>query len=682
MKKMLAALALCITMAFEIPAALAYEYTPYVGDGYIKSAPVTVKLEKTVTEGEEAVTADASGVADATEITASCRVKPGSDFYSAGDAELQVCLVLAAYKGSCLVAYALSDTAAFSSISDPAKELTVTLDKRALDADGVKVYLWDSIDNARPLLNMGEAGSNSTKIDGIIIGGAPVALDEETKTGSVEVNAGYVNWPEVIVLTEDLTTDVSVDVYGAFPLSRPVHTLLNANTEVQGESGTAAAVVKVGADVYHISVTQAVPQITDVRFRVYAANMATAEPAYYSDAEVKVQYDVQNPVWTDALPGPHKEIVGKTEDGSVDNIGKYYDGVKSLENLSAAYSNRAASNDLTMFFFDIAPELLGSQYIAIPWPSVSNADIVEDCYTFTIDRSARIYMNNPSLAADPSWTRASSRFQNSASNVYYTMYYEFRQSGSSSSIQYATGYQVYYKDFDVKPGTTCTISLPAGAAAPKVFIKYADTNFVTNASYTKDGTAVATSTTYVSKPVFADPEATTDKYKFFTHGNKTATSEVYGTGNLMYCTSTFLDDGSTNRRQYGLVAVPDELAGGVALLTPFQMTDVTHIDFDLSASARVYMFTTSTRHESLQAAMGDAWTNTAFVYEEPGLAGKDLALAYRSGDSSINETIKNQSSFYRDYIVQPGEGGHVTLELPTDLLGGNRCVFIIQPLEG
>lgn len=671
MKKMLAALILCIAMVFEIPYAFAYEYTPYVGDGVVRSTPVSVKM--TDSGGEET-----SDISDASKITASCKVKPGTEF---DDTEVKVSIIIVAYKGKCMADYSVSGSVTFSSSSDSAKTIFTELDVSAVTADGIKVYLWDSIDNARPLLNMGEAGADNTNIDGIIVGEDMVDIDYAAKTGSIEVNAGYVNWPEIIVLTDDVLTDVRVDLYGSFPLSRPVHTLQNSNTEVQGISDTAAAVVKVGDDVYNISITQAVPQITDVQFRVYTANMATVEPKYYSDSQLKVQYDVQNPVWTDELPGPHKEIVGKAADESVDNIRKYYEGVKLLENYSAAYSDKDVSSDVHMFFTDIAPELLGSQYMAIPWVSASNADIVDNCYTFTIDRSARIYMHNPSLSSDPTWTRASNRFQNSTANAYYTIYYEFRQSGTGSSIQYSTGNQVYYKDYYVKPGTTCTISLPSGNAAPKIFTKYEDTNFVTNVSYTKDDTTVSTGTAYVTKPVYADPEATVNKYKFFSHGNKTASSDIYGTGNLMYCTSTFLDDGSTNRRQYGLVAVPDELVGGVALITPFQMTGVTQIDFDLSTSARVYMFTTSTKYLSLPAALGDAWTNTAFEYDDPDFSGKNLALAYRNGDSTFNETITNQVSFYRDYIVQPGEGGHVKLDLPTDCLGGQRAIFIIKPLE-
>ncbi len=668
-------LVLCMLMVFNISGVYAYEYAPYIGDGAVSATLFDVTYENvTVTEGVEDVK-KVESITEATRVSASCMVKPGSAFES----QVKVMMIIAGYKDDCLVDYSVSKTpVVISSLMDSPKKVSASLDTGANKFDDIEVFIWDDFDNARPLLNYGNVLNAQNGLEAVIIGGELAVIDPETKTGNVTVNAGFVEWPDVVVLNEDIASKVKVDVKGAFPLSKPSHSLINSNTEVLGVSEEGIVSITVGDEVYTVTVTQEIPQITDVAFRTYTANMATDEVVYYTDEQLKIQYDVQNPIWTDALPGPHKEIVGKSADGTVDNISKYAEGVTSLENISYAYP----PTSMKMFFFDISPELLGSQYFAPPFVSgVKNTDYV-DSYTFTIDRSARIYMNHAAKALDSSWTPAVSRFQKD-SKMEKCMYYEFRQSTSSNSLQFSTGNNVFYKDFYVKPGETCTITLPADSIQPKIFVKYVDTEYVTNVKYTDSDVVTDTDTVSVYKPEFVDPDATTGKYKAYNNGNTNSSAAIYGTGNVLYSTSTFLDDSST-RRVYGLAVVPEELVGGRAILTPFNASKLSNVEFDISTSSRVYIFTTissDSRMEKFVETLGEGWVNTCFTHNDEDLNSKDIAIAYRSSDSAINENMKNSRSFCKDFVVQPDDSAHISIPLLPYGLEGQKIVIIIKPLE-
>ncbi|MBR5519005.1 MAG: hypothetical protein IKV86_08285 [Clostridia bacterium] len=678
MKKYLVAFLVCMIMLLNTLGVFAYEYTPYIGDGAVSATLFDVVYESVTVEGEVETVTEVESIDDATRVSASCMVKPGLAFES----EVKVMMIIAGYKDDCLLDYGISTTPVYiRTAEDGAQKVSASLDIGTNDFDDIEVFIWDDMDNAKPLLNYGNAIDAEDGLDAVIIGGARVALDEETKTGTVTVNAGYVEWPDIMVVSKDLASKVSVDVKGTFPLSKPVHSLVNANTEVEGESKEATATITVGSEVYTITVTQETPQITDVLFREFK-DMSTGEPTYYTDEQVKIQYDIQNPVWTDELPGPHKEIIG----GTADNFARYNTGLSAIEYASAAYSNNPKTNSgLKMILMDINPELLGAQSITIPFTSgVTNTTYPDDCYTFTIDRSARIYVQNTAKTLDSSWTLAESRFQKDA-GMKKVMYYELRSSATSNSITYAVGNSVYYKDYYVEPGEKCTITLPGDKAMPKVFIKYKDTQFVTNAKYTLADATNATDaeTIEVVKPAFADPDFATGKYKFYLHGSTTSTADIYGTGNLMYCTSTFLDDTST-RSGYGLAVVPDELVGGTAIITPFTASTMEEISFDISTSARVYIFTTASssgRLAKLLEALGEGWENTSITHGDANLDDKDIAIAYRSSDSAINENMKNSRSFYKDFIVQPDDSMTVTLTLSTYGLEGQKMVVIIKPLE-
>ena len=666
MKKILISLLLSVMLIMQIPCAFAYEYTPYVGDGVISVTPVKVIYEKEVSESSFEEVDD---ITDATVVTASCNVKTGSEY---DGSELKVSLVVVGYKGKFLRSFN-SESVTFTSADEGVKKLTTQLDIENKDIDGVKVYLWDSVENAKPVFNKGVPGSDDNTIDGIIVGGEAVEIDPDTKTGAVEVNAGYVEWPDVVVLTNDSSADVKVDLKGAFPLSKPLHTILESNVGVMGESETAVATITVGDEVYTVEVTQAVPQITNVKFRKYKANMATTAEEYYTDKQLKIQYDVQNPVWTDAFPGPD------VEDSTLRSQ-DYYKTINTLENVSWAYSDTLGIDSQNAMFFDnIAPELLGSQFFANSWVSTSNTSTIDDAFKFTIDRSARVYMayRDGSTLLDSSWKRVYNNMYPSNNAMYGRMFYEMRinPTATTHTYQVAYGNMVFAKDFYVKPGETLDISLPAGKNVPRIFLKYFDTEFVTNASYTADGSKKTAATYYLAQPNLRDEELMTDRYQLYTSNSSTTVPLFKGTGNILNATSTFFE---TDKRQFALVTVPDELVGATTFRTPYTLSGTVKYEFDISQSARVYVFTNAgnetgnTDVDTIKASLGDDWNNTDFE--------GDVAIGYRVDDNNVYVGITNESSFYRDYIVQPDDGGKVSITLD-NITGDTRVIVVVDQLE-
>lgn len=668
MKKVLISLVLCVMLIMQVMCVFGYEYTPYVGDGVVASTSVAVKYEKKVTDGYEAV----SEIEDATRIVASCKVKPGSEY---DGTEVKVSLVAVGYKGMFLRDFEISYVT-FTSVKDGSKTLTTTLDIENTDIDGIKVYLWDSVENAKPLLNKGVPGSGNNDVDGIIIGGEVVEFDAGN-TASAEVNAGYVEWPDIIVLASDISADATVDLEGAFPLSQPVHTLLESNVGVMGTSKTGVVTAKVGDETYTVYVTQKTPQITDVKFRKFSdiAGKSTAE-TYYTDAQVKIQYDVQNPKWTAELPGPNAEDTSK-------RAGDYYDGVETLEGVTFAYSDTrgASAKQNGMILCNIHPELIGSQFISTPWTSSSNTNTsVKEAYKFTVDRSCRVYYQcRGTKILDSSWTRMYNYMHSTEGSLSQRIYYEMRCSETSNSLQIGTGHSVFYKDYDVKPGETCEIVLPVDTHAPKIFVKYKNNDFVTNATYTTDLTKTISKTALVAHPYYKNPDLTIEEGLLNTLvGADYSVAKFYADkGNLLFGTNVF--DGDTYS-QYCVIDLPDEVVGATALVMPMTMTDVKKIEFDIDSSARVYVFTNiQSKLEDFKAALGDTWTNTAFEYADVTLTDNDAAITTRAS-GKVNY-LYNSSSFYKDFVVQPDEGGHITIPFYDGVGGSTRIIVMVKPLE-
>ncbi|MBQ2284185.1 MAG: hypothetical protein II244_00805, partial [Clostridia bacterium] len=210
---------------------------------------------------------------------------------------------------------------------------------------------------------------------------------------------------------------------------------------------------------------------------------------------------------------------------------------------------------------------------------------------------------------------------------------------------------------------------------PRIFLKYFDTEFVTNASYTADGSKKTAATYYLAQPNLRDEELMTDRYQLYTSNSSTTVPLFKGTGNILNATSTFFE---TDKRQFALVTVPDELVGATTFRTPYTLSGTVKYEFDISQSARVYVFTNAgnetgnTDVDTIKASLGDDWNNTDFE--------GDVAIGYRVDDNNVYVGITNESSFYRDYIVQPDDGGKVSITLD-NITGDTRVIVVVDQLE-
>ena len=100
----------------------------------------------------------------------------------------------------------------------------------------------------------------------------------------------------------------------------------------------------------------------------------------------------------------------------------------------------------------------------------------------------------------------------------------------------------------------------------------------------------------------------------------------------------------------------------------------------------MYIFTNagnqtgSVSAEKFKDALGGEWKNTEFSYEDSALNENDTALTFRSNNTSANNFIRNNSSFFRDYIAEPDGSRHISIDLP-DLTTSTRVMVVIKPLE-
>ena len=58
----------------------------------------------------------------------------------------------------------------------------------------------------------------------------------------------------------------------------------------------------------------------------------------------------------------------------------------------------------------------------------------------------------------------------------------------------------------------------------------------------------------------------------------------------------------------------------------------------------------------------------------------DVAIGYRVDDNNVYDGITNESSFYRDYIIQPDDGGKVSITLDS-ITGDTRVIIVVDQLE-
>ena len=669
MKKILCSLVLIFAMLISVSSAFAYEYAPYVGNEIIRATSVIL----TDAEGNE-VTSLVPGET----VTATVRVNIGDESLTGSE---KVSLILTAYSGRFLRAVDF-DTKTISSSETFTASVTVPAIEPSL-----RVFLWDEIDgniNARALFSMGETPAESMDIEQISVGGVMLEnFDPDIYEYDVTVNAGYLNWPEVIVYSENTSIKVSAQYDGTFPLSLPDYQLVDAQEKVVGTSKTAVATITAGDKTYKINVTQEVPQITDVRLTY--KNVKTKVDEVWPDVKnvaVYMSANIQNPKWTDEFPGPNKEsATGMTNDRK----NEYYQYVpqRGLSGSSPAH----AVNGWLHTVYNLSPELIGGQQIVIQRASTTAgpnlATESDDYLSFALERSARVYAYVGSdasvLPSSDGWCDVVNEIYNTNEKAVRSIYARYMGTSPTSYSSYNIS-PMRYLDVEVTPGEKVNVVIPKGGAIGYTFIKYKEgSDFVSNASYKYGTTEETAKAVKIFKPLLIDDTLTGSdlylRYKSKQSESAASSKDVPydGTGNVLYASSCFSDAVSCVPVEYD-----ERFEGAQCLKLATSLPQLQGLKFDISAPAKVYVLTNLTEEADI-SALRDCLADWDVIGErEDKLIEFYNTLNGTETSYILSEKTSFEKAIYTDY------GETVTVNIDTSSMNfpeDKVFMVIIQPLD-
>lgn len=672
MKKFLSAIIVCFVMLCEIPGVMAFEYTPYIGDGIIRSTAVML----TDSDGNRV-----SSLVSGEEITASVRVSPGIDSLTGSE---KVTLIVAAYSEGYLE-YMNLDTETISSATELSASVTVPAKE-----PGIRVYIWDEVTNtinARPLFAMGEISDDNGTVEQITVGGETIeGFSADKYEYDVIVNAGYISWPEIIVYTGNTLTNVTAEYQGTFPLSSLDKQVVEADATPVGTSKTAVATITAGDKTYKINITQELPRITDVTL-TYNNKATSVDEVWPEVKNIKVytSYNVQNPKWTEELPGPNIETGVNMTDARKE---KYYN---FLLDSAVSGSSPAHAGGKYHYLYNLSPELVGAHQITIERVSTSSGPNIasegDDYLSFTINRSARIYAyvgsSASALSSSDGWINVNNEIYSSSENAVRGAYARYMGSSATAYTSYLIA-PMRYLDVKVTPGETKTVTIPKGRAIGYTFIKFDEcSDIVSNPSYKYGTTTANTKVSKLFTPLLRDNTLTgTDLYKKYTSASSDE-STLYtndvpaeGTGNLLYGTSVF-----SNAAAYVPVSFASKLEGSNVIRLRTKMADLQYIQFDLSGSAKVYILTNIT--DSDDFADLKSCLNTDGGWNIMG-DGEDSLITFYNGGTG-NEyscVLAEKTSFIKNYYVDDGDTTTVKLDFSgMDFPDGKVLMVLVQPIK-
>ena len=642
-----------LVLIVAAPCVFAYEHDAYVTYGNVKATSATVTNDK-----DEIVTSLNSG----DKIKASVYAAPGNSSIGSED----VSLIIATYSDGKLY----DITCENQTISSKSKIETDYLTVPASGNPGVRVYIWGNIELAQPLAAIGDV-NRGTEVQQIIVGNEAVKdFSPDVYEYDITVNAGYTDWPDIIVLTDNFVSDITIERNGNFPLSQNYTQYIKADVAASGTSGTAVAEITVGDKVYKLNITQDVPQITGIELKYWdSADSDLSDYNIYDNSSLRVGYNIRQIEW------PYSDVNLNTEAGDengefVGVASKYYSPmVNTYTNFSPVFSNRTTN----WIQFDYAPELVGANQICFPLSENAVLADEQEYIKFKIDRSARIYysLGNSAASMDDTWSiYTNSIYENNSDNRSNCTYYAPVRYAATSSTNVRLQPHLsrfYYKDFHVEPGETLEITLPSVTTNSHIlYIKYQDSDLVENASYTSDSVSQPVSTVFFDSPL---TRISNTLVKFDIFRPLTADSPLgLGTGNVMYASSVFSDKQSGDNAWFPTYLTND-VKGGTALVLPSDVSGVDSISFDITASADVYILTNYEQSEVGTAF--DGWT---------ALGGSnDVAARVRTADLSYFTMYKN-TCYRRSFDLEEGERRTVTISLPG--VSSSRSIMVVIKQKG
>lgn len=641
MKKFLSVLLICTVVLFNIQCVFAYEYKPYVGKDVIYSTSVEI-----TDENDEVVKTLTAG----SKIKASVRVK-AAEGYSG-----KATLVVASYSDGFLDKVVPSS--AVDIYTDKATTITTEYITVPDTKAGIKVYICNDLNqtHAKPLFAMGEFGNNTGTVSGITVGGKAVdGFSANVYEYDVTVGAGYLSWPEIVVYTDNIMTDVTVDYAGQFPLTTITRDG-TVRTSKKAVANKGYAYVKVGDTTYTLNITQEAPAITDLT------------PTFGSGTiNMGIVYNVDEPDWTTAGV---TSLNLATSVNKADYAGKFRDDTlvtSSIFTRSGGYTRG--------ILYDIAPELKGSHLLAI----YDDSSVSISAVSFKVNRNVRVYLydGNKDITKD-GWIKAPDK----------VMYRYFTVTSETGKFRLYESGQLYYKDIDITEDVTgtyysvayneetgyATVNVTSSIAKPHIFVKFAEAEPVSNIKYTSGGTTESTSAVYFGSPLLRTG-ITTDGTWYANGATESAggLDEGYlpglGSGNVMSASFVFTDKATRNNSGWFPMAVDSAVEGGMAIELP--SAGVSNVEFDLNTTSDVYVITNYNASDLEGYLKG--WTVV-------GSSDDAFVTIRTSASSTSTETFKmpKNTSYKNTYFVEEGTSEKISIQLPG---GASSAVVVIKPAD-
>jgi len=629
MKKIVSFLLLLSVILCSV-SAFAFEYQPYTGVKNVKASYVSILNESGV---------EISSFSAGEKVCASVKVRAAEELAT------KATLVIGAYSDGIL--RDISWSSCENIYTDRVTKLKTDFVTVPESGAAIRVYLCDDASRnfAKPLYSMGEMGK-SGKISGVSIGGRLFEdFEEDTYEYDIELDAHFVNFPEIIAFCDDVLTSVKAKLYGAFPLTDVKRGAL-CTSPVYEMNGTAKAEIYVNDKVYTFNFTQKNPTITNIA------------PTFESgESEMGVVYDIGEPDWESA----GVESLNTAKSVTVEDYsGKFNEnnGVKrsSIFTRGGGYTRG--------IMFDIAPELRGSNIVTI----YDDQSVKMSNLAFKLSRGGRIYIySGHDLTVDG--------FKKTTDKVM------FKYIMLTSKFKIIEGNQLYYKDVDItedfegnyfkvdfdEEAGNARIDISVNKTKPFVFVKFEDGKNVENVKYTIDSTESDSSFTYFNKPLVREES---DDYSWYKAGEKNAggLDDGYlpglGTGNTLAASFPFSDKLTRDNNGYFPIEMTEELEGAIALQIP--SSKVSKVSFDLKSTSYVYVLSNY-----------DADSLSPLLEGYEALEGDGDAALIKAGTND-NISLPNASSFKKIYFVEDETKENVTVNLP----GEDKCaVILVVPVK-
>lgn len=608
MKKMFKSL-LAILIVFSVAVSSVMAYNPYISDEIVKIS--SVKFTDMMTM-EELTTVGYGQM-----IEVSVNVKAGTGI----PAGQQVTLIVTVCNGAEVLECAESTMPEITDTTTTLSTMVMTPeDAETYKELSVRAYVWDNIDNGRPLASAALVRSDNVEINDIVIDGISLeGFSPDVKEYDYEVSAAHINFPEIVVVTENSAAKAEISINGNL-----YEDGASATITVKSADGTAT-------DSYTINYIWDKPVVTNATL-----NLPGQQPMALNTTKLI------EPVWSQENkptfnPATIPNVIKGGSSGSITSTSPYYTEEWLQYNLPE--SKATMFTDRNWYYIDISPEIIGGTVIQVPYSSATgiNNTSIDNLITFDINRSAEVYVHNNN-------NMNLNHFINDFGFENMNAPYAYRMMSYAADYTYQHVY-FYRREYKVEPGETVTVTLPhaTGANMYGVIVKFIDDyTFENNALTKSNGEAIGfpiTRHTFI--PTHKDPDKPDDaiwsNIKFYPR---------YSFDNM---------DGTSSK--VPVLYVEDEYLGGNLLRYPYIINNsgiYSTAEFDVVSSCKIKFIW----NDSATKPQLDTW---AFVND--WTASTTTSMQLLSNNEPPYNCLIGGACYEKEFNVIPGESIHVSIPI-------------------